>query len=248
MQHHKLADRELPSAYITTNKNKVKVYSNNLVYFNDGQTFEILIENPTLHTVLAKIWINGKIISDRGIVIQSKSNIYLERFIDEPNKFKFNTFEVDDVMDTYHQRNKNGLVQIEFYKEKLLFPTWGGSEWNPNIIYTVNTTGITVPFDNGTTISTVNLINDSSITYTSNVNKVETGRVDKGEHSNQSFSSYYATFEDYPLNGITYHIKPVSTKDESPINVDEIRHYCTECGYRIRKSSWKYCPKCGEKL
>jgi predicted RNA-binding Zn-ribbon protein involved in translation (DUF1610 family) len=246
MQHHKLADRESPSAHITTNKNKAKVYQNNTIYFNNGQTFEIHIENPTLHSVLAKIWINGKILSDSGIVIQSKSNIYLERFIDEPNKFIFNTFDVDDVIDTYEQRQRNGLIQIEFYKEKPI--TYSTTTTFPPYIWGTNTSCFGYRSTTNTT-SISGLINDSTISYTTNTAaSVETGRVGKGDTSSQTFQAYYGTFEDFPLNGVTYHIKPISTKSEEPIDVNEIRYYCPECGYRIRKSSWKYCPKCGEKL
>jgi predicted RNA-binding Zn-ribbon protein involved in translation (DUF1610 family) len=27
-----------------------------------------------------------------------------------------------------------------------------------------------------------------------------------------------------------------------------VRHYCTSCGYRLRKESWKFCPRCGDKI
>jgi ribosomal protein L44E len=247
MQHHKLADRESPSAHITTNKNKAKVYQNNTIYFNNGQTFEIYIENPTLHTVLAKIWINGKILSDSGIVIHSKSNIYLERFIDEPNKFIFNTFDVDDVIDTYDQRQRNGLIEIEFYKENPI--TWTHTTNFPPSIWASSTPSLGYRSTTTNTSSISGLINDSTISYTANMAaSVETGRVDKGVESSQTFQAYHGRFEDYPLNGMTYHIKPISTKSEEPIDVNDIRYYCTECGYRIRKTSWKYCPKCGEKL
>lgn len=246
MQRRKLADSSLPSAHITTNKNRIKVYPNNTIYFNDGQSFEIELENPTPYTVKAKIWVNGRVIADNGIVIRSHDKVYLERFIDDPNKFKFNTFEVDDVIDTYHQRNRNGLVQIEFYKESSTNIT------NTNL-YTWSPISISTPYDNtffttNHTDTTRGLINDSVTMYTQTVNKVETGRIDKGSHSNQSFSSYYGTFDAHPLNAVTYHIKPVSTMEESPIDLNDIRQYCPECGYRIRKSSWKFCPKCGENL
>lgn len=242
MQHHKLADRELPSAHITTNKNKAKVYQNNTIYLNNGQTFEIHIENPTLHTVLAKIWINGKSLSDSGIVIQSKSNIYLERFIAETQKRD----GVAVLIDTYEQRQRNGLIQIEFYKEKPI--TYSTTTTFPPYIWQTNTPSFGYrTTTNSTSIS--GLINDSTISYTTNMeDSVETGRVGKGDTSSQTFEAYYGRFEDYPLNGITYHIKPVSTKSDEPMDVNGIRYYCPECGYRIRKSSWKYCPKCGEKL
>jgi hypothetical protein len=223
MQHYKLADREIPSAHITRNRNLLKVYPNNTIYLKNGETFEIHIENPTLYDVLAKVWLNGNPISNGGISIPLKSNIYLERFIDKPNKFTFNTHE--PIL-------QNGLVQIEFYKQK------------PKSLTYFTHSAYTPSTSNDETISTSNLIDDSRITYTSNVSNDETN----------TFVPYYDDFEDFPLNAIAYHIRPIHTNESStmdldePIDVNDIRHYCTECGYRIRKSSWKYCPKCGTKL
>jgi hypothetical protein len=232
MQHYKLADRELPSAHITRNRNLVKVYPNNTIYLKNWETFEIHIENPTLYDVLAKVWLNGNPISNGGISIPLKSNIYLERFIDEPNKFTFNSYE--SVL-------QGGLVQIEFYKQK------------PKSLTYFTHSAYTPSTSNDETISTSNLINDSRITYTSNVSTDENSRIDGGV-SSQLFVPYYDDFEDFPLNAVTYHIRPIHTNEspttnlDEPIDVNEIRYYCPECGYRIRKSSWKYCPKCGEKL
>jgi rRNA maturation endonuclease Nob1 len=32
------------------------------------------------------------------------------------------------------------------------------------------------------------------------------------------------------------------------VETSEIRNYCNECGIRIRKSSWKFCPECGNEI
>jgi hypothetical protein len=34
----------------------------------------------------------------------------------------------------------------------------------------------------------------------------------------------------------------------SQVEASQIRQYCPECRCRIRKSSWKWCPQCGEEL
>ena len=73
---------------------------------------------------------------------------------------------------------------------------------------------------------------------------IETGRVEKGEQSNQTFSNSYERFNYYTSHTIKFKIQPTSTKN---LNVEEIRQYCTECGTKM-KSNYKFCPSCGNKL
>ena len=73
----------------------------------------------------------------------------------------------------------------------------------------------------------------------------ETGRVEKGEKSDQRFKSVDIQFETYAFHTIIYHLKPMSEKNSY---VKEVREYCTACGYRLRNDKWMFCPKCGEKL
>jgi hypothetical protein len=73
---------------------------------------------------------------------------------------------------------------------------------------------------------------------------IETGRVEKGEQSNQNFTNSYEQFNYYTSHTIELKIQPTSTKN---INVEEIRQYCTECGIKM-KSNYKFCPSCGNKI
>ena len=73
---------------------------------------------------------------------------------------------------------------------------------------------------------------------------IETGRVEKGEQSNQTFTNSYEQFHYYTSHTIQFKIQPKSTKN---INVEEIRQYCTECGTKM-KSNYKFCPSCGNKI
>jgi hypothetical protein len=75
-------------------------------------------------------------------------------------------------------------------------------------------------------------------------NSIETGRVEKGEQSNQNFTNSYEQFNYYTSHTIELKIQPTSTKN---INVEEIRQYCTECGTKTKKN-YKFCPSCGNKL
>jgi hypothetical protein len=169
--------------------------------------------------------------------------------LDTNKKFKFKTFEVDDVQETEEARERNGLVKLEFYQQYISstitytdYPT-----------FTVNNTAnlnhvSTTPMRGDATITHSGTINASYTTdsFTPNtLSKVETGRVFEGDISNQKMKTDYSSFMTQPFHMVEFQLLPQSLK---PKELTEIRNYCSECGLRIRKSSWKYCPTCGNKL
>jgi hypothetical protein len=77
-----------------------------------------------------------------------------------------------------------------------------------------------------------------------NGKSIETGRVEKGEESNQNFTNSYEQFNYHTSHTIKFKIQPLSTKN---VSVEEIRQYCTECGTKTKKN-YKFCPSCGNKL
>jgi membrane protease subunit (stomatin/prohibitin family) len=88
---------------------------------------------------------------------------------------------------------------------------------------------------------------NSSIVPTSlfGPSSIETGRSEKGEESNQEFEYSNDSFNSWTSNTVHIQILPESQK---PVEVKEIRNYCTNCGTRHKKSSWKFCPNCGTKI
>jgi rRNA maturation endonuclease Nob1 len=94
------------------------------------------------------------------------------------------------------------------------------------------------------TFTTSNGVSTFTTTNTTYNNSIETGRVEKGEQSNQSFINSYQNFNYYTSNAVKFKIMPLSTKNK---NVDEIRQYCTECGTKVKKN-YKFCPSCGNKI
>jgi len=78
-------------------------------------------------------------------------------------------------------------------------------------------------------------------TYTSSI---ETGRIEKGESSSQSFSVVDMEFESHCLSSIIYHLLPESQK---PIETKEIKCFCSECGKKAKDKD-KFCSGCGTKL
>jgi hypothetical protein len=270
------------TASITRNRNRAKIYGDS-IYLKDGENFEIELFNPTTARVLAKITINGKSISNSGIVLKPGERVYLERFIDSNNKFVFETYEVEKSNEALNAIVDNGLIKIEFFNEITLnsgFTLQGSTGFGSTIttlgtnyqytsqgpIGTVGPSGtiglnsitndsyfnnstLTASFG-GTTSNnifvTTSMINESiKGSNESNSKGIETGRIEKGESSEQSFSTTNGNFSYFPTTTISYRLLPTSAK---PVETSEIRNYCTGCGSRIKKSSWKFCPSCGEKF
>ena len=138
------------------------------------------------------------------------------------------------------------------------------NDYTPQFGTTISTTGGVGYSTTTTTYNTSNASFTSSFTPTSLRSKfdvsstllgaskpskkksksIETGRVEKGEQSNQNFTNSYEQFNYYTSHTIKFKIQPTSTKN---INVEEIRQYCTECGTKMKKN-YKFCPSCGNKL
>ena len=259
-----------PTAHITKKKSRLKVYNGHVVFLNDKDNFEFEIHNPKNKTVLCKIKLNGEYISTGGIVLKPGQRVFLERFLDSNNKFEFSTYKVKDTSENRSAIDLNGNVLIEFYDEQQVVNNfylggrtlYGGS----NTIGYVPQFGTTITTTGGVTYGTTNLSNYNS-TYTSSVSSdtlkskfdtsstllrgpkkksksIETGRVEKGDESDQSFTNSYEQFNYHTSHTIKFKIQPLSNKN---VTVEEIRSYCTECGTKMKKN-YKFCPSCGNKL
>lgn len=75
--------------------------------------------------------------------------------------------------------------------------------------------------------------------------KMETGRVEKGSNSDQSFVTDYTNFNTYPSSSNWWKILPNSQK---LVTREDLVTYCTECGSKRKKDSHKFCPSCGTKF
>jgi|LakMenE01Jun11ns_1017448.scaffolds.fasta_scaffold9926105_1 hypothetical protein len=231
-----------PCAYITKSKQRLKQNSDR-VYLANNDEFEIELFNPKNISVLAKIKLNGNYISNGGIVLKPGQRVFIERFLDQPKKFKFETYQVDKNSNQAKQAiQNNGDVEVEFYDESLVYPknivfphigtTTGG---NTN---TFTTNGLNMSGNIGTT---TNLSYNTS-TFS---DKIETGTVEKGSYSDQSFSFSDKQFEFFYCTKSYWKILPISEKVYSS---KDLKKYCPECGSTIKKTSWKFCPSCGEDL
>ena len=247
-----------PEAYITRKKSRAKIYHFNNLYLNDGELFEIELFNPKENRVLAKIWLNGEEISGSGIIVKPGQRIFLERFIDSNNKFIYKTYDVEDTSLSLNAIRNNGNIEVKFYNEFFYNNYWYGTTTPLMGITTLNTTGtyyggstttITPTSGNITFTSTSSSVGTP---ITANVGgsldlsskSVETGRIEKGESSNQSFETSYGNFNYVSIKEVKYKILPMSSK---PIEGKDLKRYCTECGQSIKKE-WKFCPSCGSKV
>ena len=110
-----------PSAWVVnSNDSGRKSIKKGKVYLSDKEEFKIELYNPLQDCVLADIKLNGKSISQTGLVLNPGQRFYLDCFIDDKKKFIFNTYEVDDSTETMKAIEKNGLLEVFFYKESVV--------------------------------------------------------------------------------------------------------------------------------
>lgn len=221
-------------AYVSINKNRLKIYEDNKYYLSNGTNFEIELVNNDDKKYLVEIYLNEQSIG--SIVIGANSHNYLERYIDNNRKFQlFNTFNIDDVDETKEAQERNGRIQIYFYPQiSLNYPSFEDRISSINGLLKITTGSPVINYCSTTTDSL------KSCYYTASI---ETGRINEGENSNQTFTYSSDKFEDRSTHSLDYQILPISLKP-----YEGIKTYCSECGTKIRHKNWKYCINCGTKL
>ena len=112
---------KMPTANIAVNKSRVKLYNKQgdlpTYYLQKGQEFQIELFNPTTNTVLAKITLNGNVISQGGLVLNPGQRVFLDRYLDVAKKFLFDTYEVANTQEVKEAIVNNGDFKVEFYRE-----------------------------------------------------------------------------------------------------------------------------------
>ena len=276
----------MPCAYISKDRKRLKQFGQT-VYLNNGDEFQLELYNPSSTTVLAKIKLDGSYISGGGIVLKPGQRVFLERYLDDARKFKFETYEVDgtsnEVLDAIAG---NGDVVIDFFDEYKQ-PVWnnpityvGGSFGGPvhtyynnpfNINGSTTTTNCNISFTSSSNTAGVNF-NTTSISNTFagpnirskrgilkskgnsrsevtmdmlSMDSIETGRVEKGGSSDQSFQTVNKTFNHHTCATSIWKILPVSQK---VYEKQDLKVYCTNCGKKRKKDSDKFCSSCGNKF
>lgn len=125
MKQQIVAPNTVPTANIAVNKSRLKVYTNAgsmpTYYLQKGQEFQIEIANPTTNVILAKIILNGKAISQGGLVLNPGQRVFLDRYLDVAKKFLFDTYEVSGSEEMKAAIANNGDIKVEFYRERQVF-------------------------------------------------------------------------------------------------------------------------------
>jgi len=282
MIYNQVSDK--PCAYITKDKQRVKQFGEN-VYLKDGSEFEIELYNGSRKTVLSKIKINGEFINGGGIVLRPGERVFLERYLDVPNKFKFETYTVDGSNETKNAIANNGDVEVLFYEEEDIIigrlnnnlnwnPTYvntagfgvthltttnnvvGNNFWTSNVDYTYRPdTDITFSNSSGKLSFSNNPRSNKfeskydqkprSRSFAKKSKSVETGRVEMGSSSDQTFKTVSKNFNSWTVSTSTWKILPESQK---PFEKKDLIDRCPQCSTKIKKSSWKFCPECGYQM
>jgi hypothetical protein len=104
-----------PQAFISINKSRLQ-NSENKYFLTENSEFEIELFNPLNEKIEAKISINGKNINS-SLILYPGQRVFLERFLDRPDKFKYITYTVDGSKESLSAIEFNGDIEISFHKE-----------------------------------------------------------------------------------------------------------------------------------
>ena len=205
-----------PSAWVVNSKDRGrKSIKKGKVYLQDKEEFVIELFNPLQDCVLADIKLNGKSISQTGLVLNPGQRFYLDCFIDDKKKFIFNTYEVEDTTEVANAIAKNGLLEVFFYKETVVtlnnwsnrlskiviekhYPAyypWGTT--NPYTVYYGNGITNTNSFNTGT-----GTLGSGLVTTTANTGNVycSTGAIDLTNLKSTNNAYYSSTIDSIPIS------------------------------------------------
>lgn len=247
ISNHRWSDKK-PTAHVTVGKQRIKQYEKNVVYLDNKQKFELELFNPKTTKVLAKIKLNGEYISSAGIVIRPGERVFLQRYLDTNNSFVFETYNVDPTdKSAVEAIKRNGDVKVEFYDEYIQQIWYTNTNYNYNNPTLINT--FTTSSGRGLMSKTLSSTVDSMSFYNTSLSsepQMETGTVSKGESTNQSFEYDNSSYNYFATSSVEWKILP---KSQQPITSEDLtKKYCHECGTKIKKDSYKFCPICGTKL
>ena len=200
-------------------------------YLPKDAEFEIELYNPLQETILAKISFNNKTVSQEGLILRPGQRVFLERYLNEDRKFKFEVYSVEDNEGSKYTITHNGLVSVSFYKEhdpwkEMLNMGPLNNYRNPNQLYRSS-------------------FNASNPIITCSA-QMDTGIISKGGLSDQKFTNSNLDFKQYPFLTTNIKLLPDSQQIFELFDI-KFKKYCANCGSKISKGD-KYCSECGIKL
>lgn len=134
-------------AKIAMNKSLLKEFHNNendrIVYLKDGDEFQIQIFNPYQYVIGVSFTFNSdNVDNSKLLVLKPGERVWLDRYLNENKKMKFSTYEVSNSNDVKKAIEKNGIVNIYFYKEQeknnniyIYNTSYTAKTWEPNNVF-----------------------------------------------------------------------------------------------------------------
>jgi hypothetical protein len=173
-----------------------------------------------------------------GMVVTTNWNNFSQPIVTQPIRF-----ETDYIIPSYGTGtlNVNSNISGQFTNTTKSFGGAGEST------FTTNSINFSDSFsDNGLKSSpTRSMSGTKKLMKTSLSNEVETGRIEQGSHSGQTFKLDSTSFNSYPSWESKWHIVPLS---EKTVTREDLVLHCTHCGTKRKKDSHKFCPFCGNKF
>ena len=266
-----------PCAHITKGRQRIKQFGQN-VYLKNGSEFEIELYNPSRQTVLSKIKINGEFINGGGIILKPGERVFLERYLDVPHKFKFETYTVDATNETMNAIANNGDVEILFYNEEeiiatLTYPsiTYGSTTY-PNTTYASNTNTVS---RNMSLDESLNIFHNTSLSnsglnlysVSDNGGKTYINKFDKKprlrpnqnkksksvetgrvEKGSSSDQEFKTVSKNFNSWAVSTSVWKILPDSQRPVEKTDLINKCPKCSTKLKKTSWKFCPECGHQM
>ena len=264
---------------IAINKSLLKEYgngneNNRTVYLNDGDEFQIQLFNPYNYTIGAEVSINGEELGNI-IVIRPGQRIWLERYLESSNKFKFSVYTVENTHEAKEAIKDNGVVNVRFYSEikrrNNLYDdnniVWTYNGDNSNIkTYNYGNWKVTCKNNVGDSVSAFTSLSaavtddpcvctasyastcEPPSSYINTINNTSS-LIDTGRVEKGSYSTQKFHDVNIDFSSWAFKIETINllpaTRKQYTDN-DLKKVYCHECGRKI-KSKFKFCPFCGAK-
>ena len=95
--HHSNVETHYPEAFLTINRNRLKIYHDNSIFLNHGDEFEVEFNNITRTVWLARIKMNGEWTTEAGLVLRPGEHVFLDTpsfFSNNKRRFCFKTYDV----------------------------------------------------------------------------------------------------------------------------------------------------------
>ncbi len=209
-----------------------------------GSEYSIFMKNLDSRNVVVSVDIDGENVSDGRVLINAYSTFELKGRIKNlvvDRKFKF-IEKTDVVRENREDRVDDGIIRIEYqYENNYNYPLYAYSWYTPPVIYKYNSpnyTGIVEYTSGGYTINCSvnnNVSNDEGITGDGSDTKQDF--IEKSVYNLEN-TSHVITIKLKGKKDDVVVQKPVFSRDKLK---------CSICG-RVSKSSFKYCPFCGNRL